>query len=64
MSLQLVDAGREALGVVLRPLLGDLFLINVDDFLDGPEAEVHIFANGNHLADRNGCSRQRLQGAR
>ncbi len=53
MFLKLVDAGRDVLCAVLQHLLGDLVLIKGDDFLDGTDAEVQVFANGYDLADRN-----------
>jgi hypothetical protein len=62
MLLQLIDAARDVLDTALRNLLGDLFLIEDDDFLNRASAALQIVANGQNLVDHNGRARKCFQG--
>ena len=63
MLLQFVDAARDFFDAVPQDLLGDLFLIEDDNFLDRAHAALQILANDQDLSDHNRRAGKRLQRA-
>ncbi len=63
VALQFVDPASDVLQAIDYDFFGDLFLVEEDDFLDGTDAPLQIFADGDDLANHDGRTRERFQHA-
>ena len=58
-----VDLAGELVQAVLQDLVGDLFFVEGDHFLDRAHALLEVLAHGQQFADHDGRARQRLEHA-
>ena len=63
MAAQFVDFAGDLLEAALQHLVGDLFLVEDHDFLDGADAALEVVADGEDFADDDGGARQSLEDA-
>src|SRR5579872_6115699 len=57
----LVNAAHHVLEAVLQDFVGDLFLVEGDDFLDGAHAAAKVVAQGEDFPDHDGRAGKRLK---